>query len=338
MLLTILFVNDEWKFSDFGLSMMKSWKTPTGSVRGTPTYMAPEQINPRFGPSNKVTDLWQMGIILYRMVTGKTPYASADNFAIMTAVCDCGPDLSCVPDKWLPVFEMAFQKDPSRRFQSADEFADEVESVHSGKYNVVFIYTDNGTVNVRSMTFVGPIKISTGKDHENLRVTTTSPNAEDALFHWNNGFSHSTPIQIRPVAGAGYEVICSSNQVSINGKGLASNSVQMKPGSVLMIGTSMAMKFEGSRPAMFSGSISPVGVPVHGVDEREIYRPSGVGIRFLNGLNDRNMQAYRNARVVMSEPEEGEDWEYVNKKLMEMIGIRARRYRELERELEEGLL
>ncbi len=211
--------------------------------------------------------------------------------------------------------------------------------VESGtlRYNVSFIYTDNGAVNVGSTMFVGPIKISTGEDHENLCVTTTS-NAEVASFHWRNAFSHRMPIQIQPVAGAGFEVICSNDQVSINGKGLAGNRARMKPGSVLMIGTSMAMKFEDDRPAMFSGSISPVGVPVQGVDEREIYRPSSVEIRFLNGLNDLNMLAYRNAGIVMSEPEEGEDWAYVNKKLMEMIGIRARRYRELEEKLKKGLL
>jgi len=127
----ILSVNGEWKFSDFGLSKLQTHKTTTG-VAGTPMYMAPEQIDQkRFGHTDKTTDLWQMGILLYRMVIGKSPYAFADNnpISIMFAVCDNGPDLSCVPKDWLPVFEKAFQKDHSRRFQSADEFADAVESV-----------------------------------------------------------------------------------------------------------------------------------------------------------------------------------------------------------------
>ncbi len=129
----ILSVNGKWKFSDFGLSKLKSTKTMTGTMKGSPIYMAPEQIDHvRFGQTDVTTDLWQMGILLYRLVMGRNPYGeSGDNLiAFVNAVCyQGGPDLSEVPPEWLPVFRRAFKTEHSERYQSADEFADAVESV-----------------------------------------------------------------------------------------------------------------------------------------------------------------------------------------------------------------
>lgn len=129
----ILSVNGKWKFSDFGLSKLKSTKTMTGTMKGSPIYMAPEQIDHvRFGQTDVTTDLWQMGILLYRLVMGRNPYGeSGDNLiAFVNAVCyQGGPDLSEVPPEWLPVFRRAFKTEHSERYQSAEEFADAVESV-----------------------------------------------------------------------------------------------------------------------------------------------------------------------------------------------------------------
>jgi eukaryotic-like serine/threonine-protein kinase len=67
------------KITDFGMAKAlfdrnQANLTATGVVIGTPDYIAPELILGLFMP-NKRTDIYSMGIVLYEMVTGRTPYA-----------------------------------------------------------------------------------------------------------------------------------------------------------------------------------------------------------------------------------------------------------------------
>src|SRR5262249_21040015 len=63
--------------TDFGLARFqedRDYLTVEGSVVGTPAYMAPEQVSPRFGPVSPWTDLYALGVVLYQMVTGRLPF------------------------------------------------------------------------------------------------------------------------------------------------------------------------------------------------------------------------------------------------------------------------
>ncbi len=61
--------------ADFGLAMHDDDRWPRrGEVAGTPHYMAPEQVR---GESHRLdgrTDLWALGVILYRMLTEHRPF------------------------------------------------------------------------------------------------------------------------------------------------------------------------------------------------------------------------------------------------------------------------
>lgn len=49
--------------------------TLSGTVKGTPGFMAPEQINPRFGQKNTKTDIYAIGALLYSILTLKKPFS-----------------------------------------------------------------------------------------------------------------------------------------------------------------------------------------------------------------------------------------------------------------------
>lgn len=62
---------------DFGLAKLDSEEaqiTRTGDVLGTPEFMAPEQIDPSLGTIDQVSDVYALGVILYQLLTGATPF------------------------------------------------------------------------------------------------------------------------------------------------------------------------------------------------------------------------------------------------------------------------
>ena len=126
----ILLVGGTWRFSDFGLSKSIGSVSMSGSMKGTPEYMAPEQFSPKkLGPPDERTDIWQMGILALRVISGKSPYVSTDPLELMSEVCGEGPDLDAVPQKYRPVLGKALARDRKDRYASATEFANALESL-----------------------------------------------------------------------------------------------------------------------------------------------------------------------------------------------------------------
>ncbi len=115
------------KVMDFGIARMVGTEhlTNDGYMMGTPAYMAPEQVS-----GNEVdgrADLYSVGVILYRMLTGHLPF-KADTAAAMAQkqLKDAPTPLRQVRAE-LPVWceqilERALAKPPELRYQTADEF------------------------------------------------------------------------------------------------------------------------------------------------------------------------------------------------------------------------
>ncbi len=88
--------NDRVKLLDFGLAKPISSDTAVtvaGAIVGTPGYMAPEQI---YGDTlDGRTDIYALGCLLFRMLSGKTPHQDPDTMNLLQAVVDQdAPDLA----------------------------------------------------------------------------------------------------------------------------------------------------------------------------------------------------------------------------------------------------
>jgi serine/threonine-protein kinase len=128
-------IDGKIKVADFGIARITSQsKTATGTVMGTPSYMAPEQL-----AGKKVdgrADLFSLGVTLYELLTGEKPFtgdsvatlmfriANEPHPAITSARADLPPAVQAVIDK-------ALQKDPEKRFARGADFARELRAVVS---------------------------------------------------------------------------------------------------------------------------------------------------------------------------------------------------------------
>ncbi len=119
------------KITDFGISRdtfadQTKQQSMTEGI-GTPHYMAPEQIyKKKFGLNGELsnrTDIWALGVIVYRILTGKLPFGSDinDNDYIRELIVNEFPDYSEIPTSYVKMLKACFQKEASKRPKDVDE-------------------------------------------------------------------------------------------------------------------------------------------------------------------------------------------------------------------------
>ncbi|MEQ1807903.1 MAG: serine/threonine-protein kinase [Burkholderiaceae bacterium] len=115
------------KVMDFGIARIQSSSmTQVGTVLGTPTHMAPEQL--MGDTADGRTDLWAAGVIFYELLTGRSPFAADSPAAVMHRVMQGDPMPASrlaphVPPVLDQVLSKALTKSADQRYQSAAEFA-----------------------------------------------------------------------------------------------------------------------------------------------------------------------------------------------------------------------
>lgn len=114
------------KIADFGLAKAKQrvTKTLTGLLKGHPQYMAPEQ--GRDGSIDSRADLFSLGVVLFELFTGRHPWSSPNELDVFRVMANEPPaDLLALRPKLdrelAAVVNRLLERDPARRFQSADE-------------------------------------------------------------------------------------------------------------------------------------------------------------------------------------------------------------------------
>ncbi len=116
---------------DFGIARALQDHEPltrTGEILGTPEYMAPEQILEAPESVDARTDVHALGVLLYELLTGRSPFAGTNLFAALKLVESMDPEPPStvrpdVPAAVDAVVRRALQKAPSERFDDAAAFA-----------------------------------------------------------------------------------------------------------------------------------------------------------------------------------------------------------------------
>lgn len=130
--------------TDFGLARLETDDesdalTQTNDVLGTPSYMAPEQADSRFGQVGPWTDIYGLGAVLYTLLAGRPPVSGNEPLRILSQVIsnDPIPSLSAtrpdLPARLAEICDRCLRKLPRERFSSAAELARELRNWLEGE-------------------------------------------------------------------------------------------------------------------------------------------------------------------------------------------------------------
>jgi serine/threonine protein kinase len=118
------------KITDWGMSKVLAADVKKSSVAGfSLSYAAPEQVSPsEFGRTDERTDIYQLGVVFYELVTGSIPFGGESIVEVGNAILRETP---VTPSEFNPGIEAVekiilkcLEKDPAQRYQSTAELLD----------------------------------------------------------------------------------------------------------------------------------------------------------------------------------------------------------------------
>jgi len=131
-----ILIGERLKVTDFGIARAgASQMTEAGSIMGTAQYLSPEQA--RGAPVTASSDLYSIGIVLYEMLTGKVPFTGDSAIEIAMKHLNEVPRPPSkirpeIPEELDQVVLRALAKAPEDRYQTAEEFAEDLHRVEAG--------------------------------------------------------------------------------------------------------------------------------------------------------------------------------------------------------------
>ena len=125
---------DQPRVTDFGLAKRLEAETDltlSGQMLGSPNYMSPEQAAAKRGTVGKRSDVYSLGAILYHLLTGRPPFQGETLTDVLRQVANndpLAPHLLTprVPRDLETICLKCLEKEPARRYQTAQELADEL--------------------------------------------------------------------------------------------------------------------------------------------------------------------------------------------------------------------
>jgi predicted Ser/Thr protein kinase len=129
------------KVVDFGLSKARGAEralSRSGSAMGSPFYMAPEQVRGDHAATTERTDVYALGIMLYEALVRRMPFDAPTVLDIYCKIITAEPPRPRSIDRTVPpeleaVCLKAIEKDASKRYASAEDFAEELRRFRQGE-------------------------------------------------------------------------------------------------------------------------------------------------------------------------------------------------------------
>lgn len=123
--------------TDFGLAKLLDQAEPVISytaIVGSPSYMAPEQVDQELGNLTTATDVYGIGALLYEMLSGNPPFNGGSTLEVLRKVSQDSPGpLSYVPKDLVIVCMKCLAKRPADRYSTASALADDLERFARGE-------------------------------------------------------------------------------------------------------------------------------------------------------------------------------------------------------------
>lgn len=238
----------EAKIMDFGVARLKeSSQTQTGAVLGTADYMSPEQI--RGAKVDGRSDIFSAGVILYRLLTNKKPFAGENIQAVFFKVLNQEPPELVLPEgnempELQAIVDKALSKVADERYATADDFADDLADLVHLYHEVLNEDTVFDTMFDPAATPDVDVGTGTGSDGSGRRRTTGTGRVLGAT---SSGSRTHRPGSSYPTTGVGRTGQMTRAGRTVTGRTSVSEPTQMMP---------------GTQVATASGPRAGVGIPV----------------------------------------------------------------------------
>ena len=125
--------NGEIKITDFGVALQHDVEMTQLEGVGSPLYMSPEQAQDH--ALTHQSDIYSLGVVMYRMLTGKAPFSASNSTSLLYQVLNITPPAPSVHRAGLPadldrIVLKALAKNLDERYQTWEEFCADLAGTH----------------------------------------------------------------------------------------------------------------------------------------------------------------------------------------------------------------